>query len=140
MKTLLLLILAQTNGITVASGVAAENLADTPVTDTINMEEGRPTNQLSFTLAVTVGASAIVDVRCYESVNGTTWDQIGFCDTLSPSTCVPDVRRFTLADYSGTVKYIATRWRITKKYARCSVDDPADGSGKVTITGMRSWQ
>jgi hypothetical protein len=141
MKTLLLLlVLAQTNGVPLVTGVTAASLSATPTTAAIDMEAVHPTNQLSLTLAVTPGTSLTVDVRCYESNNSTTWDQISFCDTASPSACIPDVRRFTLASYAGTVKYLPSRWALTKKYARCSVDDPADGTGTVTITGTRSWQ
>jgi hypothetical protein len=139
MKTLLLILLAA-NGIPLVTGVTAANLSATPTASTLNMEEGSSTNQLSLTLAVTPGTSLIVDVRCYESANGTTWDQISFCDTASPSACIPDVRRYTLASYAGAVKYIPSRWAVTKKYARCSADDPADGTGTVTVTGTRSWQ
>jgi hypothetical protein len=124
------------------SGVAAADLADTPLTNSLNMEAGQITNQLSLTLAVTPGTSLIVDVRCYESQDGTNWGQISHCDSLATSTCVPDLRRYTLANYATVsgVKYIPTRWAITKKYTRCSVDDPADGDGTVTITGARRWQ
>lgn len=145
MQTLLLaLLLSADPGIAVSAtttGITAANLANTPTTSGVNMEEGRATNQLSLTLAVTPGTSLVVDVRCYESQSGTAWDQIALCDSVTPkSACHPDVRTFTLADYSGSVKYITTRWAIKKKYAKCSADDPADGSGTVTITGARSWQ
>ena len=99
-------------------------------------------NQLSLTLAVTPGTSLVIDVRCYESYySNTGFDAIPFCDTVQPkSNCRPDIRQFTLADYTGTVKYIASRWPVTKNYVKCNVTDPAGGSGTVTISGVRSWQ
>jgi len=130
--------------ITVAvSGVSAENLADTPLMDALNMEAGKRTNQLALNLAVTPGTSLVVDVRCYESSDGTNYGQISLCDGASPSVCAPDIRGFTLADYTADgsgVKHIATKWKAVKKYIKCSVDDPADGDGTVSITGSRSWQ
>jgi len=143
MKTLVILATLLANpppSFVIASGVAAENLADTPVTDTINMEQNRPTNQLSLSIAVTPGTSLTVNVYCEESVEGTTWDRISLCTSTTPSTCEPELRIYTLADYAGTVKVISSRWPITKKFARCAVDDPLDGSGTVTITGTRSWR
>jgi hypothetical protein len=142
MKTLLLLlVLAQTNGVALDTGVTAANLSATPTTSATDMEAVRPTNQLSLTLAVTPGTSLTVDVRCYESANNSTWDQISFCDTTTPkSACVPDVRTYTLASFAGAVKYIPSRWHVTKRWAKCSADDALDGSGTVTITGTRSWQ
>lgn len=119
------------------SGVSAENLADTPVTDAINMEASQITNQLSLTLAVTPGTSLILDVSCYESQDGTNWDQISVC---SSGACAPDVRRYTFSAYAGAVKYLPTRWSITKKWVQCSTDDPADGTGTILITGARSWR
>jgi hypothetical protein len=138
--TALFLSQAQGNGIAIASGVAAENLADTPVTDSINMEASRPTNQLSLTLSVTPGTSATVNVYCEESLDGTTWSRISLCDNATPSTCKPELRTYTFADYAGATKVIASRWPIAKKYARCSTDDPLDGTGTITITGTRSWR
>lgn len=124
----------------IASGVAAENLADTPVMDAVNMEASTATNQLSLTLAVTPGTSLTVDVYCEESVAGTTWSRISLCSSVTPSICQPELRGYTLADYDGTVKAISSRWPITKKFARCAVDDALDGDGTVTITGTRSWR
>lgn len=142
MKTLLLLgLLAYPNpAIDIVSGVATENLADTPVTDTINMEATRATNHLSLSIAVTPGTSLTVNVYCEESTDASVWSRVSLCDSLTPSTCKPEVRTYTLADYAGTIKVISSRWPIAKKYARCAVDDPLDGDGTVTITGSRVWR
>lgn len=138
----LTLALPPDKAIQIASGVAGEDLADTPMTDVINMEASSPTNQLSLLVAVTPGTTTVVDVRCYESVNGVVFAPVPLCDSASPSACVPDVRRFTLANFvaASGVYYLASRWPILKKYAKCSADDPNDGTGTVVITGERSWQ
>jgi hypothetical protein len=125
------------------SGVAAEDLADTPVTDAINMEAGQVSNQLSLTLSITPGTSLLVDVSCAESSDGTNYGAIVLCDSDDPSACVPDTRRFTFSDFTADASgdyQISTRWPVTKKWVKCTVDDPADGTGEITITGSRSWQ
>jgi hypothetical protein len=126
----------------IASGVDGEDLADAPVTDVINLDEGGPhTVQLSLTLAVTPGTSTRVRVACYQSMISTgAFGAVPLCDVASPSTCVPDVREFTLSDYAAVsgVKYINTNWLIPQQFAKCSADDPDDGSGTVVITGSRS--
>lgn len=133
---------AQEKSIPISTGVEDADLADTPATSAIHMEASQVTNQLSLTVAVTPGTTTVVDVWCEESVNGVNFDQIAVCDTASPSACSPDVRRFTLADYTAVsgVYYLAVRYAITKKWARCKADDAADGTGTVTITGARSWR
>lgn len=135
--------LAQVQGLAITTGITAGALADTLTTATINMQAGKVTNQLSLSLAVTPGTTTVVDVTCYESVDGSTgWDQLVLCDNASPSACVPDIRRYTLANYTAVsgVKWLASRWPITKKFARCSADDPNDGDGTVTVTGWRTWR
>jgi hypothetical protein len=139
---LTLLAIQPAKSFAIASGIDGEDLADTPLSDAINMELSEATNQLSLTLAITPGTSATVDVQCYESVAGTTYSQISYCTNAVPAVCKPDVRRHTLSDYDtvGSVKIIATRWAVTKKFVKCSVDDPADGTGTVVVTGTRSWR
>lgn len=127
------------------SGVSGESLSATPMTDTINMETVKPTNQLSLTLTITPGTTTVVRVRCYQSLSGASgsWGPLPVCDAAVPiSSCVPDVRSFTLSDYTtvGGVKVITTNWWVKQKYAQCSVDDPNDGTGTVVVTGSRSWQ
>lgn len=124
-------------------GVSGADLADTPTTNAINMEEGSWMNQLSLEIAVTPGTSLVVDVRCYESYNGTDFGQIAICDTSPTSACIPDVRRFTLADWTADgdgVKHLVSRWPTTKRFIRCSVDDPADGDGTVSIVAVRTFR
>lgn len=127
------------------TGISAGDMADTLVSEVINMEEGNVCNQLSWTLAVTPGTSTRVTVGCEESATNTTnsWSDITICylDTVNAkSVCIPQLREYTLADYSGTVKEIASRWQITKQFVRCTFDDPDDGNGTITVTGARSWQ
>jgi len=126
------------------TGVDGENLADTPLSDPIHMEaSGYITNQLSLTFAVTAGTSTRIQVTCYESeLKTSAYAQVSFCDTAPTSNCQPDVREYTLADYTavGGVLYIPSRWGIKKAFAKCSADDPDDGNGTVVITGTRSWQ
>jgi hypothetical protein len=122
---------------TTITGVTAAALSGTPTTLAIDMEATpNVTRQLSLTLAVTPGNSTTVVVKCYESQSGTHWDQIPACD--SSGACSPDTRTYTLSGYTADtgVKYIPSRWIITKKYAQCSAYD--SGSGTVTITGARS--
>ena len=118
------------------TGVSAAALSGTPTTSAIDMEATWPTHQLSLTLAVTPGNSTAVVVKCYESQVAamTNPELISPCD--SSGACSPDSRTYTLANYSGTVRYIPSRWIITKRYAKCSAYDA--GSGTVTITGVRS--
>jgi hypothetical protein len=142
-KLLLLALLAYPNpAIDIASGVEDENLADTPVTDAVNMEATRATNHLSLSVAVTPGTTTSITVICHESTDGVAWSRISQCDSLTPSTCKPKTKTYTLADYTTVsgVKTISSRWWTTKKWARCTVDDAADGTGTVTITGSRAWR
>lgn len=137
--------LAQNQPLTVTeTGIDGENLADTPLSEPIHMEAtGKRTNQLSLTIAVTPGTSTRIWVTCYESELKTSgFSQIPFCDSEYPSNCHPDVREFTLSEYTTVSgkKYIASRWEITKQWSKCSVDDPDDGTGTVILTGTRSSQ
>jgi hypothetical protein len=132
------LVATPTNSITVATGVAAEALADTPTTDAINMEAGYATNQLSLTIAVTAGTSTRVQVTCYDSTDNVTYAQRTLCDAQATSDCVPDVREFTLADWA--TPSFSTTWHAPKKWIKCSADDPDDGTGTVTITATRGYR
>lgn len=135
-------------GFSITSGVSAEDLADTPAINVVNMWEGtrEGTNTLALTLAVTEGSTTQVDVRCYESStwNGLTYAgfaPIELCDSATPkSACSPDVRNFTLSNYTAVdgVKYIKTRWETRDQFVYCTADDPDDSTGTVTITGTRT--
>ena len=123
------------------TGVSNLSQSTTPVTRPIDMELTTVTNQLSLTLAVTPGSSTALVVKCYESGNNSTWAQIGLCDSVAPtSECQPDARQFTLANYTtvGGMKIIATRWSVKQRHVKCSAY--ATGTGKISITGSRSWQ
>jgi hypothetical protein len=126
------------------TGISAENLSDTPMTDPIHMEgSGKQSNQLSLTWAVTPGSSTRIQVTCWTSNLKTSgYGQRGFCDSASPSNCHPDVREFTLSEYTTVSgkKWIKTEWEITEEWAKCSADDPDDGTGTATATGTRSSQ
>lgn len=124
------------------SGVNGENLSATPVSDAINMTAGKQTNQLALTVLVTPGTSTRVQVYCEESTDKVKWSQINFCDSASPSACTKDVRQYTLSGYTtvGGTKAIASRWSIKRTWARCTLDDPDDGTGTVVLTGERTWQ
>lgn len=142
MNTLLLLaLLASEPAIPVLAaetGVTAANLSATPATLGINMEASRATRTLSLLLAVTPGTTTVVDVTCYESSDGTHWATVNVCDATSPKrVCAPDVRSYTLANYTGSVRYLSSSWAITKKWAKCTADDAADGTGTVSVTGSR---
>jgi hypothetical protein len=124
------------------TGVSNASLSATPMTRSIDMELTAVTNQLALTLAITPGTSTAIIVKCYESSNNSTWAQIGLCDSATPtSACAPDAREFTLANYASTAggqKIIATRWDVKQRFAKCSAYDA--GTGKISITGSRSWQ
>jgi hypothetical protein len=128
------------------TGISSAALSGTPTTNSIDMEAqvsgvARVTNQLALTLAVTPGSTTAVVVKCYESSNNSTWGQVGLCDSKAPtSSCAPDARQFTLADYTtvGTLKLITTRWSFKQRFAKCSAYGA--GTGSVSITGSRSWQ
>lgn len=129
-------------------GVNGENLSDTPVTDAIPMwgdvTAAKIMNQLSLTLTVTAGTTTTFTVKCAESESGAanTWAQITKCDSSAAAACAPDVRTYTIANYTtqnGT-KVIASRWGVKKQYVQCTLDDAADGTGTVVITGTRSYQ
>lgn len=126
------------------TGLTAAAIAAVKTTDPIHMEgKGKYSNQLSMTWAVTAGTSATIRVTCYESKDkSSNYAQIGFCDTSSPSVCHPDVREFTLSEYTavGGVLYVKTRWEIAEQWVKCSIVDPLAGSGTVTVTGTRSRQ
>jgi hypothetical protein len=137
------LVFGQSKSVAISSGVADEDLADTPTTDGINMQASQVSNQLSLTLTITPGTTTRVDVTCYDSDDGSAYAQIPLCDAESPSGCVPDVRRFTLASYTANASgdyVISSKWPAVKKWIKCSVDDPDDGNGTILITGSRSWQ
>lgn len=124
------------------TGIDGANLADTPLSNPINMEESSVCNQLSLTLAVMAGTSTRVQVQCYEAGTGEGFQAIPVCGGSNPGVCEPDIREFTFADYIpvGGVTWITTRWIATKKWMKCSVDDPDDGDGTVEVLGVRSWQ
>lgn len=135
------------------TGVNGENLQDTPVTDAINMHLNPsgggapvPTNQLALTLAVTPGTTTSITVFCSEADStGVTAPAVNTFAKISrcPSgACTPDVRTFTLSDFTTVsgVKYITARFHVTKKWAACTLDDAANGTGTVVVTGTRSWQ
>lgn len=130
------------------TGINGENLQDTPVTDAINMlaspaggSSSLRTNQLALTLNITPGTTATITVFCSESESSTvnTMAKINRCPG---GTCTPDVRTYTLSDFATVSgkKYITARWHVTKKYAACTLDDAANGSGTVIVTGTRSLQ
>lgn len=112
-------------------------------TKSMDMEATRPTNQLALTIEVTPGTSLKLRVTCSESSDSSKWHPIALCDSAQPtSTCAPDTREFTFADYptvSGK-KYILTRWSVRERFVKCGFVDPAGGSGTITVLGARSWQ
>jgi hypothetical protein len=124
------------------TGVSNASVSGTPAMKPIDMEGTADTNQLSLSLAITPGTTTAVVVKCYESENNSKWAQISLCDAVAPtSDCQPDARNFTLANYTTMPtgqKVIASRWSVKQRYARCSVYGA--GTGKVSISGSRSWQ
>lgn len=126
------------------TGVSAAALADTPETLPINMEAVRLTNVLSLILRVTPGDSTGVVVTCYESDKGSVWAQMVLCDYGEPSSsCKPDSRTYTLSDWTAAADgnyYLPTHWSSTKELVKCSVDDPGDGTGTVSVTGDRTYR
>jgi hypothetical protein len=124
-------------GITASdTGITAKALSGSPTTLAIPMGPC-PAHQLSLTLSVTPGSTTAITLTCYQSQDGSTWGTINPCDNSTPTAvCVPDVRGYTLANYTGTVRVIKSNWVITEKFAQCVVS--GSGSGTVTITGVRS--
>jgi hypothetical protein len=128
---------------TAKTGVTAASLSATPHTLPIDMAEMDVTNTLSLTVTVKPGTSRAVRIWCDESDDKSKWAVVTVCDPgLAVSSCAPDKREFLLADYDsvGGRKILSTRWSIKKRWARCHVDDPDDGSGTATVEGTRSWQ
>lgn len=123
------------------TGISEENLADTPTTEVIDLwADGFVFPDLKLVIAVTPGDSLTVDVTCANSPDKKAFAPEPLCDAATPkSACVPDVRSFTLADYPtiGGKKYITSNWRLRRRYAQCSVDDPQDEDGTVTVTAVR---
>jgi hypothetical protein len=124
------------------SGIDGGDMADTLLSNAINMESGRVCNQLSVTLAVTAGTSTRLTLQCFEAGQGEGFQPIPFCESAASAACGPDIRTFTMSDYTaaGGVIWISSRWPVTKRWAKCQIDDPDDGTGTVIMTGVRSWQ
>lgn len=125
-------------------GISAANLSDTPVSSAIDMENTVASNQLSLTISITPGTTTSITVRCSDSVDNSSnsYSQIGICDGNASATCAPDIRTYAMSDYTTQTgkKIISSNWRTKKRYVKCTLDDAADGTGTVTVTGTRSWQ
>lgn len=123
-------------------GISSAKVDASPTSAVIDMRgDGYATNQLSLSLVIWPGSTTAVTAQCFESPDGTYFDEITVCDTASPSACLPDKRTYTLSNYTATSdasKRIASRWAITKRYVKCKVT----GSGTATlyVSAVRSWQ
>lgn len=127
------------------TGKTAAVLANGTISNPIAMIGTTVSNQLALTYDVVPGTSLVFTVQCYERGSAAeAWQPINLCDSAQPtSSCVPDKRQFTLANYTADGnghKWITSRWGIKKAFAACLADDPADGNGTYTLTGQRSWQ
>ncbi len=121
------------------TGVSATALSGVATSLPINMWSGFVAKDLTVRLKITPGNTATVTVKCYERPDTSTeFSQIPLCDSASPSSCKPDSRVFTLADYAtdgGGFKYIVSHWTVREMWQKCSAE--GSGTGTVTMTGTR---
>lgn len=123
-------------------GISSAAIASSPTSAAIDMRgDGYTTNQLSLSVVIWPGSTTVATVQCFESADGTNFDEITICDTASPSACIPDKRAYTLSGYTANAdssKRIASRWAIKKRYGKCKVT--GSGSGTLYVSAVRSWQ
>lgn len=123
------------------TGINGEDMADSPVTDSVNLMGAYPTDNICWTAIVTAGSSTRLVVSCEDTGDngsGTAiaadWAVMSVCDNTVPNAvCKPDKREWTLADGLK----IKTCWNYRSAHIRCTFDDPDDGTGTVVVTGQR---
>lgn len=120
--------------------VNGENLADTPETVAIAMDQRGFLNQLTLHIAVTWGTSTEVVAKCKTAISESgTYTWVDKC--VSDGTyeqCKPLLWRWNSTDSPdglGTLEM-----RSNDKFAICQFDDAADGTGTIVATGSRGKQ
>jgi len=111
-------------------GVAAEDLADTLTTDAIRTSASgsHVWTEVLFHGDLTAGSTTAIDVTCEESIDGTLYAPIGHCTDAADATCGAQNLSFGVADELSWVVKPRAPW------LRCTLDDPADGTGTVIVT------
>lgn len=130
------------------TGVESLNISDTPVTQSIYMEDpvgsdgnGGHSNMLSLLVEVAWGTTTTFTISCEGGVNyknrssnTIVWGDIFFCDALAASTCEPDVRTYATTSKTSFWHHVASNYT----YTRCTVT--GTGTGVVTLKGIRGHQ
>lgn len=121
-------------GQTIDSGLSAANLADTVTTDAMFTNNPHKT-QIALALTITSGTSTDVTATCEWSPDGSNWFQHADCayDSAGNYDCVQMSWSFAM---STTTSYKFTLLVPAFGIAtRCTFDDAANGTGKISVTG-----
>jgi hypothetical protein len=116
-----------------ATGINGGNLADTLVSNSINMQQKQVTNQITWIVTVTPGTSTSMVVFCEASADDTTFSVVHRCND---DTCVPFNPTYTLATEADIVINFPSNY----PFMRCTFDDPGDGTGTVVAVAVRGVQ
>lgn len=112
-----------------STGVNGEDLADTPVTDSIPHKAGEA---VIFNALVTPGTTSDMTVSCEESPDNSNWSWIPECVGGTTKTCGKAVLDFPDIE---TVTDVSVIVHGTQGYVRCTFDDSADGTGTLILYG-----
>lgn len=120
-------------------GMDGVNLADTPETNAIPMDETRQMNQLTLQGVITWGTSTEVQVQCKGSdTESGTYTWVDRCTGTDPVQCKPLVWRWNSTDSADGL--MTLEMPNNYRFLKCQFDDPGDGTGTIVVSGMRGRQ
>lgn len=120
---------------TILGFASALDLADTPATTAIRMDDrdsGYYT-RLSLVMTVVWGTSTEMIVKCKASADGTNYGWVQRCTSESTHNC--EDRKWKWEPTDGTTFTLDLETNYS--YVICQADDAADGTGTVVIDVMR---
>jgi len=122
------------------TGITSGNLKDTLVTDWIDMRngDGSVSTQLTLFVDVTAGTTTQMRITCQASETEQRGWWLQTCRPAEtygdPGYCQKDDRKFII---SGDT-YIKSEWHLAANFIKCTLDDPDNGSGIVSVTATRT--
>ena len=122
------------------TGINGDDLADSPETNAINMEDFALYTRLTLYAKVTQGTSTKVYVTATASNDGVTYYEIPqAASAVTDGNLVMDEMemRWTIG---GNRNLIVDLKDLNHKFIKVKFDDPDDGTGTVIVTGFKSEQ
>jgi hypothetical protein len=114
----------------------AKNLADTPVSSVVSMEDGAGHyyDRLTVLMAVTWGTSNTMNVKMQVSSNGVDFYWVQRCTSAAIHNCGDRIWRWTPSDGTTPALDVSAGY----PFIRLQFDDPNDGTGTIVARAIRS--